>query len=452
MPSAPVTQWTSLTGNAGGRAWRSYQRDPLREILRLQGEYADGVDIRRWKRQMTFVFRPDDVRDVLVRGADVLSGRDFNLKFQGLQWESLLNMTGETHRDQRRLLMPAFRRDSYDRYEQDMDILIAAELRVWQDDSVRDLSADIHSLTIRLIGKTLFGVEFSRQDSEWISTRFDKIFAYTSYQSYWRQWPTRLGYPMARGDFRDALADIQQFAADLLGTAHSSTEEGGATLGETLCRYVVEGVMSRRMARDHVIGFLSAGHKTSAHALTWIVFLLARHPAALATIASELDETGAQTFTELRRVTAMDTVIREGLRLYPPAWAEGRRATADFPVSGGLLRRGDFVMVCQWATQRDPAIWGTDSNDFCPTRFESNGSGSLACQENPFAYFPFGAGPHKCIGERFAWLEMTLILKHLCRSFVLLPIGMAEVSQDPLIPPRLTNGLHLRVKRRSVVA
>jgi cytochrome P450 len=444
--------WAQLTGKNAATSWRAYEADPLAEIKRLHARFPRGVEVNHDDHQMLFLFQPGNVADVLLRGADVLSGRDFNLQFQGLSWDSLLSMTGRHHRAQRRMLMPAFGRASLDGYERIIRDLVSATMAEWPDESVRDLAADMHSLTVRIILKALFGTDLPPQGAERLSANFDKIFAYASYQR--RAGSGQISAEAEaklRSDYTESLAEMRAFAYNLLFNSDGQTSV--TTLAGMLRQRAADGTMTRDLARDHAIGFLSAGHKTSAHSLTWTAHLLSRHPSVLAELVTELKSARAQSYAELRRVPMLMNVLRESLRLYPPAWAEGRRATTDFATSNGKIEAGKFVMLCQWATHRDPALWGPDSEDFCPKRFDAEaGERAAHSASDQYRYFPFGAGPHKCMGEQFAWLEMTIILAHLCGGFELLRVDGSRIAQDRFIPPRLTTGLPMRLVRRPMAA
>jgi cytochrome P450 len=150
--------------------------------------------------------------------------------------------------------------------------------------------------------------------------------------------------------------------------------------------------LSAEEIRDQVLVFLLAGHETTAGALTFTLYELGRNPALQDRVAAD---------EELTRAALM-----EGMRLYPPAYSTERRAEIDTKVGGYAVPAGTRVILSSWVTHRHPAFW-PDPDRFDPTRFTGR-------QERPrYAYFPFGGGPRSCIGEHFALLEATILLRTL---------------------------------------
>src|SRR5262249_32857353 len=167
------------------------------------------------------------------------------------------------------------------------------------------------------------------------------------------------------------------------------------------------GGMSDQQVRDEALTLFIAGHETTANALAWAWYLLSQNPEAEARFHRELDEVlGGRlpTFEDLPKLRYVEHVFAETLRLYPPAWGVPRRALVDFEAGPHTIPKGSIVLTSPWVVQRD-ARWFPDPEWFRPERWE---------REDPsrpkFAYFPFGGGTRVCIGERFAWIEGTLVL------------------------------------------
>jgi cytochrome P450 len=173
--------------------------------------------------------------------------------------------------------------------------------------------------------------------------------------------------------------------------------------------------MSDVQLRDEVITIFLAGHETTANAMSFALYLMARHPEAAARIALEAQEVfggGEMTLEGLARLDYTTRVIKEAMRLYPPAWIIGREATADDVVDGYLIRRGDTIMMMPYITQRLERYW-PDPLRFDPDRFLPE-----AMKDKPrYAYFPFGGGARLCIGNNFAMMEMQIILALLCSRY-----------------------------------
>jgi cytochrome P450 len=132
------------------------------------------------------------------------------------------------------------------------------------------------------------------------------------------------------------------------------------------------------------------------------------------------------------------------MRLYPPAWLMGREAIADYPVNGRTVKAGDLALLSQWVTHRD-ARWWPDPERFLPDRWLDG-----SAKDRPrWAYFPFGAGLRRCIGEGFAWTEGVLAMATIARRWRLSRVPDRPLRLEPLITLRPKNGVWLRPEPRA---
>jgi cytochrome P450 len=173
--------------------------------------------------------------------------------------------------------------------------------------------------------------------------------------------------------------------------------------------------MTDRQLRDEVVTLFLAGHETTALALSYIFYLLAQHPDAEARLVAELDGVlGGRPPTpgDVPALRYAEWVVREAMRLYPPAWGIGREATAACEIGGYHVPAGTQLLIAQWIVHRDPRWWG-DAEAFRPERWDNN----LARRLPRGTYFPFGDGPRICIGNHFAMMEAILILATVAPRF-----------------------------------
>jgi cytochrome P450 len=171
--------------------------------------------------------------------------------------------------------------------------------------------------------------------------------------------------------------------------------------------------MSERQLRDESITLLLAGHETTALALSWTWYLLARHPDVDGTLAAELERTLAgrpPSLGELAALRYTEAVVLESMRLFPPAYAFGREAVADCELGGYPVPAGTTLFMSPWVMHRDPRFYD-EPERFAPERWLDG----LADRLPRFAYLPFGGGPRICIGNRFAMMEAVLILATVAR-------------------------------------
>ena len=196
--------------------------------------------------------------------------------------------------------------------------------------------------------------------------------------------------------------------------------------------------MDAQQVRDEALIFLLAGHETTSTALTFTLHLLGRHPGEQARVHDELDAVlGGRppTAADLPALRHTAMAIKEAMRLYPPAYAIGRRAEAETEIGGYVIPAGSDVLVSQYATHRHPLFW-PDAETFDPSRFTAEREQA----RHPHAYFPFGAGPRACIGSQFAMLEaviaVAVLLQHcnLRSELAHIPIDTAGITLRPKGP------------------
>ena len=188
--------------------------------------------------------------------------------------------------------------------------------------------------------------------------------------------------------------------------------------------------MSDQQVRDEVMTLFAAGHETTMNSLCWTFYLLSEYPAVRRKLEEELARVlggRAPTVDDAPNLVYTDMVIKESMRLFPPAWTIGRRAVADFEVEGFRLPAGQFFFLPQWVVHRSPEVWGADALVFRPERFDPQHPQEVP----PFAYFPFGGGPRICIGMPFAQMEARLLLAMIAQRYRLRGSPASASSPSP---------------------
>jgi cytochrome P450 len=198
--------------------------------------------------------------------------------------------------------------------------------------------------------------------------------------------------------------------------------------------------------RDEVITFSMTGFETVGEALTWTLFLLARHPEVDAGVAAEVSadfDPGRVAADRGASLPYSKAVVQESLRLYPPTWIYGRVALGEDTLpSGTSIRAGSKLYLCPYVIHRNPRFWD-EPERFDPERF-MNGS----ARGDRYAYFPFGGGPRVCIGEQLAMAEMLMVLATIVERHRLTIPADREVAPVPDLTLTPRGGLRMRVERR----
>jgi cytochrome P450 len=220
---------------------------------------------------------------------------------------------------------------------------------------------------------------------------------------------------------------------DLLTVLMSSKDE---ETGET---------MSDRQLRDEVMTMLIAGHETTANALSWIWYLLDRHPEEQEVLREEVvRELAGETpsFANIHRLKRLRMVFMEALRLYPPVWMIDRRALGPDRLGETPVSKGDLVIISSYAIHRKPGLW-KDPDLFRPERFEPGHEE----QPDKYAYLPFGSGPRVCMGMGFAMIESQIILATLLTRFRARLWEQGTILPRPIVTLRPEKPVLLRLEK-----
>ena len=248
--------------------------------------------------------------------------------------------------------------------------------------------------------------------------------------------------------FRRAVRRLDEVIYGIMDERRSSGKDTGDLLSMLLHAQDEEGNrMSDEQLRDEVITLLLAGHETNALALSWAWYLLSRHPEVEARLLEELREVlgdRAPTVDDVPRLRYAGMVIRESMRLYPPAWGLSREAIEECEIGGYRVPAGTQLFIVLWVLHRDPRYF-EDPETFYPERWEDGSAGRIP----RYAYLPFGAGPRLCIGSSFAMTEAILLLATMAKRFRLELASERPVIPQPSVTLRPGGGMRMVLRRRS---
>jgi pentalenene oxygenase len=354
---------------------------------------------------------------------------------------SLVVCAGERHRRLRRLLAPAFRPEQVAIAAETMVAATAQLSASWQPGATIDVGRAMSDLTLEIAARALLGLERAAQVEDIATvlhtgTRvFYRLLLPPALSA--RLW--RSPYSIANRRLFAAQARVDAFVYDLLDRRATQVErddhDRASNLLDVLCaaRDPDGGRLSLDELRDQVVTFLFAGHETTAQALTWALVELGRHPAVQARLRAECAQVAPGRDpgrADLPRLSYARAVVRETLRLHPPAWFLAREMSTDGEVGGCPLPRGALIVVSPLALHRDSRRWD-DPLAFVPERF----LGELD-EEALASYVPFGHGRRNCIGSSFALTEMTLVLSTLAGRVRLEVLDAARVGERATVTLR----------------
>jgi cytochrome P450 len=396
--------------------------DLVPERARAVVSTAEGVGRLRSRLLPTaLVADPALARTVLTRPSGFGQGRGIQALALTLG-QGLLTSTGELHRRQRRLVQPAFHARRLAAYSRDAVELGSARSAAWHDGQRVDVAAEMSSLTLEVVGRTLFGADV-RDEVETVSRAQNALLPtfpalLTARGMVAVRFPGRL-----RRTLRRESAVLDGVVERVVAARRASGDAGDVVSLLLAVRDEETGEpMPARQVRDEVLTLLLAGHETTAVALSWAWFELGRTPSARSALDAELASPAArEALAEgaWERLPVTRAVVTETLRLHPPAFMLGRRPTEDVTLGPYRFRRGSAVLIAPYALHRDERSWGPDAEEFRPARWLTDDGrfDETAPGQPRGAYLPFGAGTRMCIGAGFAVMEGVLLLARLAADW-----------------------------------
>jgi cytochrome P450 len=421
LPPGPPPRF--LGGNLA-----EFQRDRLAFLTRCARDYGDFVSLRMGRRRLVLVSEPAAIEYVLVSGSRNFI-KHFALRINPLVLgKGLLTSEGDFWLRQRRLAQPAFLRQRVAAYAPIMLEYTHRLLAAWEPGETRNILADMMRLTLGIAAKTLFDADVDDRARdvgaalEVAQQAFIARFGSLLLVPAWVPTPTNRR-------LRQAVRRLDAIIYGFIRQRRASAEDNGDLLSLLLHARDDNNQpgMTDQQLRDEAMTLFLAGHETTALVLTWSWYLLARHPEAAARLSEEvlsvLDGRDPAV-ADLPRLRYTEWVVQEAMRLYPPGYTLGREAIADCHLGGYHIPAGCTLFMSPWVMHRDPRFFA-EPEAFRPERWDNDLLGRLP----RIVYFPFGAGPRRCIGDSFALMEVTLILATLAQRF-----RFTLATEEPILP------------------
>jgi cytochrome P450 len=449
----PRRSWSGPRGHWLYGCMREFHRNPLTFNCDAWNKYGDYVRIRILPGFDIYLLAdPAAVEHVLVKNHKNYRKPEFLMGAARLVGgNGLFTSDGSFWLRQRRLAQPAFLRGAVVRLAAPMTTSADAIIREWEaapDGRTVEIVAEMMRLVLRIAGATLFGDDI-RAEADAVSAAQRVVTAFVSYKMN-NPLATPLWFPTRRNRaFHHSKAILDAVVLQVIESRRGSGTAANDVLDLLLAARDEESDagMSDQQLKDEVLTLLFAGHETTAAALSWAWYLLARHQdiqEALHDEAFALLGGRTPTADDLRGLPLATAVFEETLRLYPPAPGLARQAIKPDEIQGYPVPAKAIVMPSQWVTHRHPAYWDMP-DEFRPERFLPG----CAPDRPKFAYFPFGGGPRVCIGNTLALMEGALVLAALAQRFQFRPADDREAEIDATFVLRPKGSVNLVVRKRS---
>ena len=427
---------------------RRFMDNPLEVLLEAYREYGPIFTLRLLHAPVVYMLGPEANHYVTVSHAPNFRWRDGSMRdLIPLLGDGLLTTDGDVHKRARRLMLPAFHRESIaaslDTMVEETDLALEG----WQIGREVDLYDWTRHLALRIAMRALFGFgrDADRRGGD-PALEFDEALSYYSHGFVTQQFRGP-GSPWQRMIARRRSLDV------LIYGEIARRRRSGVGAGRDVLSLLIESTgedgdaLSDEQVRDQVMTLLFAGHDTTTSTISFLFYELARHPAALAGLLEEQDrDLGGRAPTAADLVGGLpklEMAIDETLRLYPAAWVGPRRAIVDFEFGGHTVPAGAHVNYCSWASHRLPEVF-PDPEAFRPERFSPEARAKLP----KGAYVPFGGGSRICLGMRFGQLEIKAVATMILQRYrlELVPGPAMRIRQAPTLSP--SGGLPMTVRER----
>ena len=412
-------------------------RNPLDALTDLAREQGDIAHVKIGKREIFLLNHPEFIEQVLVKQSHNFVKGPALQRAKFLLGEGLLTSEGKQHLDQRRALQPAFHPQRIDAHVSLIAECALEHVHAWQKNQRVDMADEMMRLALDIAMQAFFGDSpaGATERVRKAMTTLTRLFPLTVFPL---PDSARAGFP----NFKRAAADLNAVTAALVANPQAGQAKYALIniLRENKDQFTDEQI------RAHALTFLLAGHETTALLLAWCWDMLAHHLRVQTQLQAEVDRVLGDrlpTPEDLPKLTFTRAVVKETLRLRPPAWTIGREAVTDCEIGDQPIPSGATVLVSPWVMHHDARFYA-DPDEFHPERWEHIGN-SLP----RYAFFPFGGGDRVCIGEHFAWTEAIAVLAIASRRWQVLPANGPAIPQ-PSVTLRPRNGIKLTVERRKI--
>lgn len=388
--------------------------------------------------KVTFLFGPEG-NEFIYRNSRMFRWRGgFDVLAPIAGEAALLLSDGPDHDRRRKLVQPAFHRADIDRYLGVFMANLDAFIDGWRPGQEVELYHSFRPIVRASAVRGFFGEEMVAIDRAGLGTDLESALVTFSYSFTKQLLLQRVPNPV----WRRTTAAIRRVDERIY--AEIARRKKGEPGDDILGMLIRTGELSDDELRDMVVSLIIASYDTTGSGLSWAVYDLWSHPEVLRRAREEVRaELGGRppALGDLRRLTYLDWVTSEVLRLHPPAMAGARQAAESFTFNGHHVRAGEMVVFSQYVTHRLPRLW-TDPDRFWPERWDRDRPGYR--RPSNYEYLPFGMGARRCLGSNLARAEITASLARLLqRADLDLLSRDVEPSGFTAMSPR--GGMRIRV-------
>lgn len=433
-----------------------FQRDTLGFLTDVAETHGDIAYFRMAAFHFYLINSPAYVRELMTPSAQ--GGKIVKWGRQTATWSnavgaSTLTMEGEPWKSHRRILNPSFQATVVKRYLNVVTRHTTRRLNAWKDappaGRAIEMMFEMMRTTMGIIADIIFSVGDIERDAadqnQALTAVFEVLTARTTAFQQLPLWmPTSANRRIAR-----ATEVIEAFILPMIAQRRAEGIQCDDILSDLIAAKDEEtgAQLSDREICNELKTLFGAGHETTALMLMWTLHLLSTNSDVQRTLQEEVDtvlEGRVPGLDDLKRMPYTEKVLNESMRIYPPAWSlMVRQAVEDVRLDRTTIPAGSVMLIPMWTIHRDARIY-PDPLRFDPERFD----GDWKKRYPPYAFFPFGGGPHVCVGSHLAMFEGQLMLPMMVQRFAFEPVEQPEIELQALLTLRPKGGLKIRVVER----
>ncbi|NLT07386.1 MAG: cytochrome P450 [Solirubrobacterales bacterium] len=418
-------------------------RNPLPLLLAAYENYGPVFTVRVLGGPQVFALGPEATHRMLVGNAGNYVWRAGEMSdLVPLLGDGLLTIDGPAHRRMRRLVLPAFHRESIAAMAATVAEEAERAVAGWRPGETVDVHGWARTVAMRIAMRALLGLDPDDGDTGGRAAReFERALAFYGTDRLARR-SHEPGSPLRR--FEAAREALDRIVYAQIARRRRAGDGRGDILAMLLGARDDDGrALDDREIRDQLLTLMFAGHDTTASTISFLLYELARNPEERALLQAVADRAPGAAPGLAGTANRLEDAIDETLRLYPPAWVGPRLALAEDTLAGVRVPAGARVNYCSWATHRLPDLW-SEPDRFDPARFADERAAALP----KGAYVPFGGGSRTCVGMRFAHLEIRALATAILGRCTPELQSDHQMTVRPMPTLRPEGALHMTVRPR----
>lgn len=398
-------------------------------------------------RKILVVTDPEVVKRVLKENHQNYHKGQAYAELGPILGKGLVTAEGKEWRAQRRIAAPEFNHKRLAVYFEQMKNICHHHLEQVKD-SKQDIASLYNEITFDMAAQIFFGQNLGEEslvvkDAIHVASEITIKRAFSIFKEH-RYLPLK-----SNKEYDKAVNELNRVVFKLIDEYLANPDKNPNSLLNRLLKAVEndedKNHFTRQLLRDEVMTLLLAGHETTANTLMWTTHHILNNPEVYEKIMQEQEEVlgGREVeFADVPKLKYLKATVQESMRISPVVPFVSRLAMDDDELCGYKIKKGTNVMLMQWLFHRDPRFFA-EPLKFRPERFLDPVN-----KIDEYTYFPFAAGPRKCIGSEFSLLESAIILSNVFQNFSLKKVPGFEPKRAVGITMFSSNGLSVDMQRK----